>query len=608
MPNFADSNRTILRAIKEVQWGQTPSSGTTRTVRLNSHTMKTTKNTTTSNELRADRMVSAIIETEAMADGGISAEFSAGSYDEFLEAFVAGAWTRPMTHDFWKGTTLSWVANNKLRIAGVDVTDYLTVGRRMKTEGWKVPANNGFRQIGSVAYTGGNTDITFTTTTATAEVGTAYAKVMDANDVIVLNNTSIRAGTAGASSFDSNGTNAFAAAISAGQIVPGMKIYVDGLGYETGTFAFTAVAVSGSICIVNDGENSFMFVAGTDFAVGSTATDSATNLAAAINAARVVGVGGGAGVAPTFLNVTATSSTGTVTVRNLNVTGGTLSDANDGGGNITVVNFSGGNETVRGVFTITSALDDVLYVSPAPATNANAGSIPVTIRGSMLRNPGDPDDIVTQSFSLEAGYVDVSTFFLMDGQRVGSFTLDANAGQIVTVGFEFQGRATTTDNATTLGDAGNYNPLEATETEPLNATSNVGTVLKNGFEVTTAIKQIKLDGKAQLRNQMALGSKFPVGIGTGRFELTGSIQAYFASLELFNNFLDHDTLSLSFPFEDLDGNVYHFTVPALKLTADPISPGGIDQDVMEEITFSAFRDPATACMFQVDRFSSIRPF
>jgi hypothetical protein len=38
-----------------------------------------------------------------------------------------------------------------------------------------------------------------------------------------------------------------------------------------------------------------------------------------------------------------------------------------------------------------------------------------------------------------------------------------------------------------------------------------------------------------------------------------------------------------------------------------MNPTGKDTDVMENITFTAKRDPSTNCMFQIDRFSCIFP-
>lgn len=602
---FADTNRAVLRLLAETQWGQTPTSGNVRTYRMTSHAISTKKNTVKSNEIRDDRMVSDIIETEMMSDGSINGEFSAGSYDDLFQAFVMGTWTRPMTHDFWVGVNVSWVSTSKIAIAGgVDYTGYLTVGRRMKTEGFVNPANNNFWTIASTDYNSGagQTEIVMSQTTAVVEAGNIRSKVSDANDVIVLLNTSIRSGTSGASTFDSNGTNAFASAIAAGQLNVGQRIHVAGLGYGTGTVTFAATAVAGSGVTVNDGVNAYTFVAGTDFAVGSSATNSATALAAAINSARALGVS----TPQVFPNVKASSAAGVVTVVNLNGAGGSLAKVSDGTSNITIVTFAGGDNTQSGVFTLTGVTSDVLTVTPQPTTNANSGSLAVTVRGSMLRNPGLSANIVPQSFSVETGYEDVNLWFKQDGIQISSFSLDVNASAVVTTTFELMGRATVAQSGTILGNSP-YVLLQPTQTEILNATTDVGTIYKDGVALSTAVKQIKMDGKASLANQMAVGSKFPVGIRSGRFELSGSVTAYFEDLDLFNNFLNHDTVSLSFNFSDSAGNAYYWTVPAAKFTADPITAKGVDQDVLDEVTFEAFRDPATSCMFQIDRFSSLLP-
>ena len=83
--------------------------------------------------------------------------------------------------------------------------------------------------------------------------------------------------------------------------------------------------------------------------------------------------------------------------------------------------------------------------------------------------------------------------------------------------------------------------------------------------------------------------------------------AYFADGTLYDKFLSHETVSLAFPIIDIDHNTYYFTIPAFKVSSDPIAPAGIDQDVMETMEFTAFRDAATKCMIQIDRFSSTSP-
>ena len=599
--NFADTNRSFVRKVKEVQWGSTPTSGNTRVMSITSHNLTTKKNTVVSNTIRADRLVQDVILTEMMSDGGINFEFSAGAIDDELEAFVLGQWTRPMTLDFVTGVQIAWTGASTITITNAkDYSKVFTAGRRIKVTDFITPSNNGFFSISTITFASGVTTITVSASSGTAEAGNIATRLEDANDVIILADTAMQADATGGGF---KHTGAFSSAIAAGQIVAGQRIHVEGLGYEVGSIAFAAVCVALTSVTVSDGLANYTFVAGTDFAVGATAANSATNLAKAINTSRVLGLG--SITAPTAsVNCYATASGSSVSIKNLNGTGGSLSKFEPSSGtNLTVTAFSGGDATQHGLYTVVSVTADEVFTSPVPTVNLNAGSLPVTIRGSMLRNPL-ATNIVPQSFSLEAGYQDAGKYVISDGQRVQDFSLNINAGQIVTGSLNYMGRATTVQTADTLGNAP-YVAQDVQGTEIMNATVDVGQLQQNGSTLSTAIKEIKIDGKAQLRNQMAVGSKFPVGIGTGRFELSGSFNAYFQDFTQFNHFLNHDTVSLSFYLQDTKGLTYFWTIPALKLKADPIHSKGIDQDVMEEITWEALRDPVTQTEIQIDRFSSL---
>ena len=136
---------------------------------------------------------------------------------------------------------------------------------------------------------------------------------------------------------------------------------------------------------------------------------------------------------------------------------------------------------------------------------------------------------------------------------------------------------------------------------------NVGEVRKDGVALTTGIQSFELNGEAGLREQPGIGSKFPIGIGLGRFNITGSFDAYFETLELFNIFLDHTTMAFSYDLQDNDGNFMTFTLPAIKITSDPIAPSGVDTDITESIEFAAQRDPVLNTQMMIDRMSSLQP-
>jgi hypothetical protein len=600
--SFSNSNRAKLAYLAETAWASTPSSGSPREMRIKTSKLTIKKETKMSDEIRADRMVSSIIEVGAASEGEIDFEFSAGAIDDFLASFVYGAWSRPQTMDFWEGNVAVTSTSNITISSTTDYSGYLVAGRRIKLEGFNTPANNGYFEISAVAFAGGLTAVTVVGTALVVEVASASTKLFDANDVIVLNNTAIRFGTAGASAIDSNGTNAFASAIAAGQIKVGQKLYVDGLGFDVGTVTYTAAAAVGDTVSVNDGVKQVTFEAGgstvaghIEFNPGADETATAAALVVAISAAYAAGK----------INVTAKSALGVLTVANLQATGGHLSKV-EAGALATVVDFTGGDDTLRGVFTVTSAADDVLGVSPAPNTNANGATKKVTIKGSMLRNPARPQDFVEQSYTIETSYEDVNQYFVNKGLRVGQFELDVQSREIVTGKIHFKGESMArSPSQTSKFDNAPYTAKVSTPGQIMSATTNVGNIEKNGVPLATAIKSITINGDAALREQQAVGHKFPVGIGVGRFKLTGKFDAYFETGEMFDHFLAHDTVSLSWYFKDLDNQRYDVTLPAIKLTEDPLSPGGIDQDVMESISWEAQRDPATNSIIQFDRFSSV---
>lgn len=588
---FADSNRADVRAIPEVTWGVTPTSGTSKQIRYTSHSLAPTKDTRASDEIRSDRMVSNNVETSFNSGGDLNFELSAGGQDDWMEGFLAGTWSRPMEMFKFIGN-VSWGTTSRLDVVSVtDQSSLFIVGRRIKVDGFVNPANNGYFQIQSVTYTGGVIQVTVTTTSSVVESATVASRVYDANDVVILRNTSIRMGTAAASTIDSNATNAFASAIAAGQLRIGQRIFIDGNGLESGTIVWSTTGANGDSFSINDGSKIRTFVAGTDYVTGATATITATNVAAAINNARVRG----------DVNVRATSATGTVTIVNLNVTGGAIAEIIDAGSAFAVTNFANGNNSARGFFTITSLASDVIGVFPAPPTVA-AGTA-VTIKACMLRNPGDVSAIVNRSWTLETHFTDVSRQFSTDGQRVGGLSLTFTAGEIVTGSVSFQGRDYSRINTRRLALAP-YTTILSGNTEVVNATSNVGTITKNGVVLSSAVKEITLTGESNLRPQTAITSKFPRGMGIGRLNITGSLNVYFNTIELFDHFKAHDTVSVGFNVSDLDSNTYFYTLPAVKFSSDNIVPEGIDQDVMETIEFMAQRDPSTECMMQIDRFSA----
>jgi hypothetical protein len=224
----------------------------------------------------------------------------------------------------------------------------------------------------------------------------------------------------------------------------------------------------------------------------------------------------------------------------------------------------------------------------------------------MLRNPSDVATIAKRFFSIETSFNDVGQFLMMTGMVPGTYSLEIASGAIITGTVGFQGRGSSMAQVNVLGTAP-YLILDSTPGEVVNATADIGNLLKDGVALPFCIQSLSISGEANLRQQNCVGSKFSSGIGTGRFNLTGSMSVFFEDQTLFENFLQHDTVSLGWTITDAEGVEYHFNIPAMKLAQNEIAPGGIDQDVFENIEFTSLRDPATGAMLQVDRMSSNAP-
>jgi hypothetical protein len=99
---FANGAETRFAYVAETALGTTPATPSFKTLRATSSSMRNNKRTGTSNELRADRNVTAEFLLGKSAGGGYPVEFSYGTYDDLIEAALCGSWT---TNVLKNGTT-----------------------------------------------------------------------------------------------------------------------------------------------------------------------------------------------------------------------------------------------------------------------------------------------------------------------------------------------------------------------------------------------------------------------------------------------------------------------------------------------------------------------
>ena len=153
---MSDANRVQIGYIKESTYGITPS-GALKTVRMTGETLKQDTDTTTSQEIRADRQTADFIRTGLRANGGVNGEFSFGTYDDWLTyGLFSPDFTTAGSSSPWTGGTYTVAASGVnftiTRTAGTfdftTLTDH-TNGRWIKLAGFSggLTANNTWVKI-----------------------------------------------------------------------------------------------------------------------------------------------------------------------------------------------------------------------------------------------------------------------------------------------------------------------------------------------------------------------------------------------------------------------------------------------------------------------------
>lgn len=89
---MSSTNSGRLSYVKQADCAVVPPNPTMQIVRFNSSDMAYTKETTTSDELDSSGMTADVPEVGASSGGGINFEWSAGTYDDWLESVFRGTW------------------------------------------------------------------------------------------------------------------------------------------------------------------------------------------------------------------------------------------------------------------------------------------------------------------------------------------------------------------------------------------------------------------------------------------------------------------------------------------------------------------------------------
>ena len=222
------------------------------------------------------------------------------------------------------------------------------------------------------------------------------------------------------------------------------------------------------------------------------------------------------------------------------------------------------------------------------AINTGAGK---TIRAyftDMIKN-GVQDNFsyyIEEEFGLPVG----TQYQYFRGQEVATRVLSADTKAIITDTITFIGADATPMSG--VRQVGAVDLIPGTGTV-LNSSTAVPLLLENGAQVTDPnfINSFTLSMDNAKRSQDAVGVLGAAGIGTGRINVTGTLNTYFGSPVLYNKVISNAVSSVTIAFNDLvTARSEIYDVPKLKFSSGAPEVSGVDTDIFVPLAFQALRD------------------
>ncbi|GLK86687.1 phage tail tube protein [Ancylobacter defluvii] len=200
----------------------------------------------------------------------------------------------------------------------------------------------------------------------------------------------------------------------------------------------------------------------------------------------------------------------------------------------------------------------------------------------------------TYEETLELGVTD--SFSRFTGVMVNQFSLDVQARAAVTGSVSFMGQKETLATTALAG---------ATYTDPntnkIETASGSIAALNVADVANVAVRRVQIQIANNLRTRPVVGSLYTEEFGYGVIDVTGTIEAYFATNALYQKVLDHGGGALAFTVGTVANQKYAFTLPKIIFQSGERAQRNNSSDVMLNLPFRAVLDGTTGGSIKVER-------
>jgi hypothetical protein len=190
--------------------------------------------------------------------------------------------------------------------------------------------------------------------------------------------------------------------------------------------------------------------------------------------------------------------------------------------------------------------------------------------------------ITPQYLSIEDGMLDVSKYRLFTGCAVRQFQMSMAPNAMVTATFSFTGKGMSTSSS-----SADDTPVAPSGFEPFDSFS--GEINEGGSPIAT-VTSLDFTIDNGLQPTFVIGSPETPQLEYGRAKISGTMQAYFADLSLYNKFVNETESELNVSMTDGEtGNTYTFYFPRTKYNGGDV-PLANEQSRIMSVPFVALYD------------------
>lgn len=228
-----------------------------------------------------------------------------------------------------------------------------------------------------------------------------------------------------------------------------------------------------------------------------------------------------------------------------------------------------------------TAMDDLIAAALRGTWTAN------TLKGGVLK----------PSYTFERKIVGAaaSNYFRFAGSRIGGLSLSMSPDEMVTGSMSVIGTAHPLPTQAIIAGA----TYTAVGTSPPMAGVDVTSLAVSGVSgVDYMSLTIEID--LALRLQRKLGSTSARGVGYGKRQITGKLEAYFEDLAAYTAFINYTSPSIIATVSD-GTNSYTITIPKVRFLTGDVPTPGENQDVIVSLDYQAIYDSTLLTDIQIVR-------